>query len=679
MIPSNYKPKRGLGQAVTRQRRKAIDQLKREQDKRLSEHRDAIRRSINEAVNRESNRDYFDYKRFMSNILNSTMESQTAVMRSYGLKQSVTTTLQTGWMNDGTVTAYTDFDQIVIRWPSKFDPENLWSVMDTDRIADTVAQMKGVFQHELGHLRFTTPFPILKEKAIEVWEEALDEDSKNNSNSGWAQRAHRAWNAIEDQRMECAVVRDVPRIGSYFTRMIVEHLLKTDHQKNLSWLLLAGRDYLPKELRAESRRQYTQYVGDDGTKAEVWLYIVNGYKKATTPDRLLFWVIEASRFLLDQEIPDDTSKHDTHPDRGATDRETNEAENKASSGATEAGEDDTKDDDGDADGAGAKAEGDEGESAGDDAGAGADGAGDESDDAQTDSGQGHGVGNGAGEEPQEGQDNFQKALEQALKQAKSEVHNDSEVQEITKNTVASVTKGGLTDITFVGSDMPADMVASAHRTAIGIENALSDFVTTSQPVWRNQQEEGAIDALSYRTKQVGDRDFFRNLDGLANEGLDVHVSMLCDVSVSMGGAPILALSEAVYATALACQNLGIGASFTLWSSDGQNHRIWSDGAPEPQVWPTLGGTDPTEALNDLDNHNDEGATQHLVIVFTDGEWNDGFDLQQWARPNRHIVLVRYASDYNPTDAYGADEVAEIKQVEQLPDELTRALRGVLNK
>ena len=162
-------------------------------------------------------------------------------------------------------------------------------------------------------------------------------------------------------------------------------------------------------------------------------------------------------------------------------------------------------------------------------------------------------------------------------------------------------------------------------------------------------------------------------------GTRIDLTNCLDVSVSMGGDPMLALSEAVYATALACQNLGIGASFTLWSSDGQNHRIWSDGAPQPQVWPTLGGTDPTEALNDLDNHNEESATQHLVIVFTDGEWNDGFDLQQWARPNRHIVLVRYTTGYSGTEAYGADEVAEIKQVEQLPDELTRALRGVLNK
>jgi hypothetical protein len=50
MIPKsalpNIKPQRGLGQAVTRQRRKALDGLRREREDRLSKSRDAARNEL---------------------------------------------------------------------------------------------------------------------------------------------------------------------------------------------------------------------------------------------------------------------------------------------------------------------------------------------------------------------------------------------------------------------------------------------------------------------------------------------------------------------------------------------------------------------------------------------------------------------------------------------------------
>jgi hypothetical protein len=239
--------------------------------------------------------------------------------------------------------------------------------------------------------------------------------------------------------------------------------------------------------------------------------------------------------------------------------------------------------------------------------------------------------------------------------------------------------GTLSDATFSCPDMPADSIVRAERTSVGMEQALSDFVTASQPVWLSHQERGIIDPIAFRTKSVGDRDYHRAMSGEAASGLDLHVSMLCDVSVSMQGSPMLALSEALYATALACQRLNVGATFSLWSDASSNCRIWSDGNVTPSHWETLGGTDPTLALDDVHDHNPEGATNHLVLVFTDGDWGsaDQYNLQNWSAPGRHIVLVRYGARYAPH--YGADDVVDISDIDQLPMELTRAIQRILSQ
>lgn len=662
---TQYKPKRGLGQAVTRQRRKALDQIKREETKRIEERREAIRREINTARQIKSIEADRHQRKMMSTLLSSTMASQVAVMRSYGLTQSLDAMALPDRYTDG-IMAYTDFQKIVIRWP--YNTEDPLTITDTERIVDVIAQMKGVFQHELGHLRFTLPFRTLVDRTDHV-REARGVNPPHNV-------LHRMWNVLEDQRMESAVVASVPRIAGYFTRMIAEHILGNEDGWDRSWFLLAGRQYLPVEVRAESRRRFTVRANDNGERADQWLTIVNAYKQADNLDDMMRSVIDACEFMNGEDIPETGSRHDGY----WTEVSEDEAQEKASSGASTPVEEDLSSEQGDegdeSEGAGAgDSEGDESEGAGE---------GGQSSDAQPSSdndGPAHGVTTAPTEAtPEQAEDNFQKALEDALKQAEAQAQSDAENHEIARNATKTVGTDGLSDITHLGTDMPEEMVSSAISTSIGIERALSDFVTTSQPVWRNHQEEGAIDALSYRTKQVGERDFYRDLDGVANEGLDVHVSMLCDVSVSMGGQPMIALSEAVYSTAVACQNLGIGSSYTLWSDSGQTHRIWSEGNATPQVWPTLGGTDPSEALDDLDNHNEEGASNHLVLVFTDGEWSDGYDLQRWATPGRHIVLVRYVSGWmEHTDPYGADEVAVIRNVKQLPEELTNALRRVLNK
>ena len=144
---------------------------------------------------------------------------------------------------------------------------------------------------------------------------------------------------------------------------------------------------------------------------------------------------------------------------------------------------------------------------------------------------------------------------------------------------------------------------------------------------------------------------------------------------------MIALSEALYATGLACQALGIGATYVLWSTPPSNFRVWSDGNVTPSVWPSLGGTDPTLALDDLSTHNPEGAANHLVIIFTDGQWSIGFpSLTRWGAADRTMILVRYGSYDGPMQQdMGADKHININDVRKLPDQLTNALLDVLGQ
>lgn len=690
----HLRPQRGLGQAVSRQRRRATDQLKRESESRRKRERDIARRLLSQ---RESqNPEQRAEAMWRHNLLKATIDHQSAVMKSYGINVPVDARIDTGWWGrPATLKAWTDHKSITIRFPENLFPADR---TNNDALMDGIATLRGVFQHELGHIRFTVPFTDLK----------FGDDA--NIGDLVPSQLHWPWNCLEDQRMETAVVKGVPRLASYFTTMIVEHIVKGDGADR-SWLLLAGRTYLPTVLRQQSRDLFVKVYGE--SLAQRWEAEVQTYIGATTHAELRASVIRAHALLSEimSDLPEPSI--DEHwgeggiadPSDGASDVDNDDLD-KGESGDGEGTGEESNGDASDDEGAGngeSDAESDKDGEAGDgttssndgdesnDSGSegkstDADGADSDQDDEARSSGNGATTGS-------LDTDNLREEMKRTMREVMDEATQDIRQDDINNDILKDANQltndtGSIPFLTGHSYPMPADMQAEAEALAVGMENALNDFVTASQPVWMSHQEHGIIDPIAFRTKSVGDMDYRRGLTGDFTEGLDIHVSLLCDASVSMQGDPMEALSKVIYATSKACDNLGIGLTTTLWSSDSDTYRISPEDVGTPTLYETLGGTNPTDALDDLDSHDIGNVENHLVIIFTDGDWDAQFPgVQNWERPGRHTVLIHYNEwwRHHPnilgrtSDTRGCDEAFRIGDILNLPMEMTNAIAGLLSK
>lgn len=708
-------PAKGLGSAIARQRRKVQKDLDARQEARRQREVNGARIAIENAKNRAVAAN--PHLLFSKAIMASVSDAQTAVLRSYGLRMPVTAEVNP-W-HQSNVTAYTDFSSVYVSYPFHMFSQR----EDVEGVLRTIATLKGVFQHEFGHIRFTTPWPDVVSNA---YPQSVDMKSRPD--------LHRAWNLLEDQRMENLVVREVPRIGNYFLPMVVDIVLQhADKDKSTPWLFTAGRRYIDPAIRNAARKQFAALHDDD--KAAEWLSIVNSYIAASTSVDMVQAVLDADVFLrsIAVELPPNPgggNGHQTGTGRKRKDYdedEREETERRIRESSSDEDEDESNDDESDdeSDGAGDSSDEDgedngddeDGDGDGDDADGGGnsdeDDADNSSDDidgdpSRSDNEDEYGNGDSDNADENEGRSDerpendgsrsvntdsgntdpsFDDLLDEMRRQAedaRSAAVNDHDIKDMANDAASRAEVPGVPDAPWSGVPLPDDLVTAAESQASAIAQSLNDFLTTSQPAWVSHTESGILDALAYRTKSVGALDYHRSLMGDANSGLDVHVSMLADVSASMTTDAMEALSVSMYAMARACQSVGIGATFTLWSEAHSTYRIWRNGIVEPVRWPKVGGTDPHMALDDLVHHNPEDASHHLVVIFTDGQWAGDFPgIQQWATPNQHSLLVVY----NPyvyhhdflTDSRGADEAITIGNISEMPDKFGVALKDLLSR
>lgn len=182
--------------------------------------------------------------------------------------------------------AWTDFEQIVINY----------SPQDDDRIL--AATMRGLAYHEGGHCRFTLPF--------------LDLAAAAGVDGNAYKHLHHAWNILEDQRMETAVVSDSPRKAAYLTPMVMLDLIETVDRAASNWPLLIWRRFLPKHIRTGARKLFVtkhNLMGIDGSKLARDLEVVTT-KYVMADNAVDMWSAVNEYLILLQQVAPITGTDD---------------------------------------------------------------------------------------------------------------------------------------------------------------------------------------------------------------------------------------------------------------------------------------------------------------------------------------------------------------------------------
>lgn len=525
---------------------------------------------------------------------------------------SSTSSGQPLWRSDHK--AYTDFAKILVRVP----PPAL-----RVPLREFIVEVRGILHHEAGHVRFTIPLPELWDRARAAMGPGLRSDVSVG-------KLQMAWNCLEDQRMEAAVVRATPRIRNYFMPMVLGYVLAdTRAQGYMSpdqtqavdhmapWIALAGRDYLPDDIRARARDDFDRFGERFDVASDDWFGIVSRYMAATDPADMLTAVLDAHDFLA--KLLDDMSPHKDPAAQHLNVMSISQTKDALAKKISDANEQHQQM---------------------------ADSPGNDPEDSATSPRRPQAPGSAT-----------------TAKDMLHQVMDSADVDDVMSRIAAAITAGSIpVEDDAHASPMPEYLVAEASVLSHAMRDALEVFRTEKSPVWVRHQERGYLDALAYRTRQSGERSYHREPQNWDTNGLGVHLSFLADRSGSMH-ANMAVLSQTLWATKTACDALDIPSTMVLWAEGHETARVM-EYDDTPLLYRSRGGTDPLAALNDLDNHVTQDGLHHLVFVFTDGEWTNVASLTEWHQHDRTFVIIGLHCEASIANK-DADVVIPITSISQL--------------
>ncbi|MET0441318.1 MAG: hypothetical protein ABW071_04970 [Casimicrobiaceae bacterium] len=235
-------PPNAASKAPRKARRKVTTDLGRQlltrERQRLSREQAALaEQQLQEAERRrtQQKRNVQSHKPIDVAVSRSIVKRFAGVLASEGISVRITCT------PSRRTSAWTDFEQIVINYEQQ----------DDDRVL--AATLRGLAYHEGGHCRFTLPFMQLAEAAGQTIDSTF----------------HRAWNILEDQRMETAVVSDSPRKAAYLTPLVMLKIVPSISAAASNYPLLIWRRFLPKHIRKGARKLFVKQHNLMGINGEV--------------------------------------------------------------------------------------------------------------------------------------------------------------------------------------------------------------------------------------------------------------------------------------------------------------------------------------------------------------------------------------------------------------------------
>lgn len=549
--------------------------------------------------------------------------------------------------------AITDFETISIDIPEIKDPD-----------MDFVADLRGLAMHEAGHVLKTDPFPIMVDHAMPIdkpWDRHEDRnrtlfiEKVTGCNLGLL---HKAWNMLEDQRMESAMVRESINLGRYFNVIVLTHVLQCGVTSR-SHLLLHGRKHVDAGVRVAARQAFLAEHGPD-LLAEAERCIVD-YKRSKDLVEMWYLVIDFARLLPQVQGEDDpgTDSIDGHDDPQPGTEEGGE-KTEDSAEPAEYGdpcENGSPSDSGQTSGDGGSDSEDK------------DGQGESKD--PNPGGGGAGTTSGAPAWDEE-------AVRDAIEKAKEARNNDKQLEHDIKayNHALSDNAKGLP---MRRIPTPADPDPEARSKALRLNRAIRNLMEQARaqkaPTWQIQQRRGMLDVRAYVTRQPGDMEFYKDyVEGGDLKLPNMAVSVVLDGSGSMDShAQDLAI--AAFGMKSACDVVGIPCTITV--HDTNAYLLWDEHDRPLEVPYNIvpgGGTDPKRALDLLDLQKD-GKDNHLVILMTDGmwAWSGENSLANYAAPDRDIVMFYYRCDprHGPRGTETCSLVQRIDDLSELPRFLTR--------
>jgi hypothetical protein len=486
-------------------------------------------------------------------------------------------------------------------------PAPAWTSLDGDEVTFCTAFMPepvtpydiaiwlGTNAHEVGHVLFSPRGDSTLMKRV---------ISASQTTRPSMARTH---NIIEDQRQERLLLGRFSAWRGYLLAALAHHI---DPLGLDSWVLLAGRTWLPAEVRALSRANFV--VSHDEDTAAAVERIVGSYQRLSDPGEA-DWV-EAWALIeeLDRLV---RVEHVTIPPRSCTviqggEPDTDEAEGEWLPAAADDPEPENEapgspeSDEDDPSGMGT-AEVDQGKRS----------------ESQPSTPEPEAP--KASPSPDSGRrpkapSKAQEAVAKAAAKALAEEAGD-DLERVVDAINSPSEAGDATADHSEGTWLPTtDRAMQLERE---VSDALLDLRDNVEPGWDKRTDSGRLNVRRLLTSYADADELFDRFNPGALEAVDFEVVLLLDVSGSMGGS-VLPLSEALWAIRHAVDKLE--GRLTAYTFDTRHMVLCEPGErPDDRLYllDAMGGTDPTEAWYEAHRIVEgSSATQKLVIALTDGGW-----------------------------------------------------------
>ena len=562
--------------------------------------------------------------------------------------------------------------------------------------ARTIASVKGLNLHEVGHILYS---PRNGTQFVNWVQE----------NNVW-----QAFNALEDCRIETLMVGRFPSVINWLTATILEQLMDNAGAMQVAYPLVAGRRYLPVELRQLARSFYVKQSDVDELSE-----ITNAYRQLVFPTDSEIAKDLITRFSnlthdLNQHADSDLGSadpcgHDSRPTQGiesstsrpATARDQRNALNRAkqfdkgddskpnaklpkpakqNSNADQFGDDDDDDDDDLADDLGNQLSDQSSDNVADDSTASSKSQPDNSD-TQSDSDSDDTSAGNQDSDP----------VETALDNMLQDVLNNADVQAEINDLMRQLQ--GLPSLQTNSAqkperanyrDVPVDSATVASARSFGRE--LERLRANSDPAWDKKLSSGKLNARRVMRGDSLDSVFDQWNMGRA-DATEIECVVLLDTSGSMHGENATLAYQSMYAIKHALDRINANTTVIGFSNEARLLYDKTDKAGFTiRDGGSGGGTEPYHAIQyatKLFAETDKPVK--LLFVITDGEWQGsyftGVSVDECDNAIKKLrmsgVLTALAFIDSRTDVSVTSHNCEIKLHVQSPQHLTSLARSLV--